>query len=163
MEPDQLIIILKLTLAALLGGLLGLERGHTGKAAGMRTYSLTALGATLFTVVAKEAYHFFANVASGFDPLRVIAQIIIGVGFVAAGIIIQRRDHVRGLTTAAGLWVSAGIGIAVGIGLYWIAAFATVLVLFVLMALFRIEKFLERRVGFEVTPEYEHKEKTKSS
>ena len=105
-------IVLRLVLAALLGGLLGYEREMQGKAAGVRTHMLVALGAALFVLVPKEAG------VSGADMTRVIQGVVAGVGFLGAGAIIKggAEESVKGLTTAAGIWLTAAIGIACGLG-----------------------------------------------
>ena len=143
----NVIIFLQLTLAMLLGMVLGVERSIAGKTAGMRTYALVCMGACLFiintTLFTKPLIGFVA-----FDPLRVAAGIITGVGFIGAGIIVFRDTSLRGLTTAAGLWVAAGIGIAVGYELYAIAVFITVLTLFIFTVLWFIEEFIENSLNF---------------
>ena len=105
-------IVLRLVLAALLGGILGYERERQGKAAGVRTHMLVALGAALFVLVPKEAG------VSGADMTRVIQGVVAGVGFLGAGAIIKggAEESVKGLTTAAGIWLTAAIGIACGLG-----------------------------------------------
>jgi len=127
-------IILQLLLAAGLGLVLGIEREYVGKPAGMRTYSLVTLGATIFTIISKFG---FSDVAAGdFDPSRVAAQIVTGIGFLGAGVIIFRGVKVEGLTTAAGLWVAAAIGMGVGAGMYGLAIISAIVV-FVVMVLLR--------------------------
>jgi len=118
----------RIVLAAVLGTLLGWEREHEGKPAGMRTHGMVAVGAALFTIV---SLHGFGGAG---DPARVAAQIVTGVGFLGAGAILHHRDSIRGLTTAATLWVTAAIGTAVGTGMYVMsivsAAFAFLLLTF---------------------------------
>lgn len=115
-----------MVLAVVLGTVVGYEREHEGKPAGMRTHGMVALGAALFTVV--SIYGF----GSGGDPARVAAQIVTGVGFLGAGAILHQRGSVRGLTTAASLWVTAAIGTAVGSGMYAISTATAGLVFLVL-------------------------------
>ena len=105
-------IVLRLVLAALLGGILGYERERQGKAAGVRTHMLVALGAALFVLVPKEAG------VAGADMTRVIQGVVAGIGFLGAGAIIKgsAEESVKGLTTAAGIWLTAAIGIACGLG-----------------------------------------------
>lgn len=117
-------IILRLLLAAVLGGLIGAERDFRGKAAGMRTYLLVALGSALMMVISRYA---FAD--AGGDPSRVAAQIVTGIGFIGAGAIMFDKHAVHGLTTAAGIWVVAGIGMAAAAGMYIISIAATLLTL----------------------------------
>jgi putative Mg2+ transporter-C (MgtC) family protein len=137
-------ILIRLLVAMVLGGLLGFERELAGKVAGLRTYSLISVGAALYVVISAIVSEQFAG-ATQFDPLRVASNIIVGIGFVGAGMIIFReREHqVRGLTTAAGIWVTAGIGMAVGFGLYSVAFFATLIALFIFIVLY----YVDRQIG----------------
>jgi len=131
----ELEIILRLLLAAILGIVLGFEREYIGKPAGMRTYALVTLGATLFTIVSQ--YGFRDTAGTAFDPSRIAAQIVVGIGFLGAGmIILQEGARVRGLTTASGLWVAAAIGMAIGVGMY-LVALVTALIAFIVMAVMR--------------------------
>ena len=128
--PGQIEVFLQLALAMILGVLLGTERSIAGKTAGMRTYALVSLGSCLFVVVSvitSAKYLPFVD----FDPLRIAAGIVTGIGFLGAGLIIMREQRLRGLTTAAGLWVAAGIGVAVGYQLYDVAIYTTFLTLIV--------------------------------
>jgi putative Mg2+ transporter-C (MgtC) family protein len=124
-------IVVRLSMAALLGGLLGWERAHAGKAAGIRTHMLVAMGSALFVLVAQQA---------GIDPgdnSRVLQGVIAGIGFLGAGTIIKgdAEGQVRGLTTAAGIWLTAAIGIATGLGQEATAVLCTTLALAVLWLL----------------------------
>jgi putative Mg2+ transporter-C (MgtC) family protein len=124
--------LLRLALAAALGGLIGVERELREREAGLRTHMLVALGSALFTIA--SAYGFHAFLASGesvvrADPTRIAAQIVTGIGFLGAGAIIRQGLSVRGLTTAATLWVVAAIGLAAGAGYYSGAVITTGLVL----------------------------------
>jgi putative Mg2+ transporter-C (MgtC) family protein len=119
-------IFVRMVLAVVLGTVVGYEREHEGKPAGMRTHGMVALGAALFTVV--SIYGF----GSAGDPARVAAQIVTGVGFLGAGAILHQRGSVRGLTTAASLWVTAAIGTAVGAGMHAISIATAGLVFLVL-------------------------------
>jgi putative Mg2+ transporter-C (MgtC) family protein len=130
-------LLLRLLLAAALGGLIGLEREHSGKPAGFRTNLLICLGAALITEVSFNV----AATASG-DPGRIAAQIVSGIGFLGAGTILHARGSVYGLTTAATLWVVAAIGMAVGARAYAAAVIATGLVMLALMLLGRVEDYL---------------------
>ncbi len=132
--PDELRIFGQLLLAALLGMGIGIEREVAQKSAGMRTYSLVSLGAALFTILSVQGFRQFFGEAS-VDPTRVAAQVVLGVGFLGAGLIILREGRVRGLTTAAGLWVAAAIGMAVGVRFYSIAVFTAVLTCIIVGAL----------------------------
>ena len=130
--------LLRLALAAMLGGLIGVERELREREAGLRTHLLVALGSALFTIV--SAYGFHAFLASGAavvraDPTRIAAQIVTGIGFLGAGAIIRQGLSVRGLTTAATLWVVAAVGLAAGAGYYSAAVITTALVLIALYPL----------------------------
>ncbi|MBI2099231.1 MgtC/SapB family protein [Candidatus Uhrbacteria bacterium] len=139
--PDYQIIG-QLVIAALLGGIIGFEREWTGKSAGLRTYALVALGACLFSVLS-EAF----STSPYFDPSRVLSQIVVGVGFIGAGLIIVQGGKVRGLTTAAGLWITAAIGAAVGLRLYSIAIASVILTLLILWGLRKLEFRLAARLN----------------
>ncbi len=134
---------LRLLLALVLGSVVGFERERLSRAAGLRTHALVSLGAALVMVVSTYG---FSDVAAkpgvSFDPSRVAAQVVSGIGFLGAGSIIVARANVRGLTTAASIWAVAGIGLACGSGLYVAALIATVLVLFVLEPLKLVEERL---------------------
>ena len=118
-------LILRLTVAAVLGGIIGFDREYRAKEAGLRTHFLVALGSALFMIV--SMYGFGEHV--GGDPGRVAAQVVTGIGFIGAGSIMIHKQFVRGLTTASGLWATAGIGLAVGGGMYGIGVAATLLTL----------------------------------
>jgi putative Mg2+ transporter-C (MgtC) family protein len=122
-----------LLLAAVLGGIVGLERQLRHKPAGLRTNMFICFGAAMFTVLSKQ----LAGVES--DSARIAAQIIPGIGFIGAGSILHAKTSVTGLTTAATLFVVASIGMAAGGGLYLTACFATLIILFALVLLGRME------------------------
>lgn len=145
MSADFLEIALKIGLAALLAGLVGAEREWTGKAAGLRTHMLIAVGAALLTDVSIGIGDRFAAGSAAWDPGRISAQIVSGVGFLGAGTIIQARGGVRGLTTAAGLWVAAALGLAIGASFYVEAAVTTAVLLIILIAFRPLENRLLRR------------------
>ena len=130
----------QLFLALLLGALVGTERSAAQKVAGMRTYGLVSLGACLFTLIsiAPSLAYLAENIE--LDPFRIAGNIVVGVGFLGAGLIFARNERVTGLTTAAGLWVAAAIGVAVGFGLYAIAIFTVVLMLIVFRFFWSIEE-----------------------
>ncbi len=121
---------LQILLAAVLGALIGIERELNERPAGLRTHILVTMGATLFTIISVGLGTDFVNVV---DPTRIAAGIVTGIGFLGAGSIIHNQDGIKGLTTAADLWVSAAIGLAVGVNEWLLAAFATGLVLLVLV------------------------------
>lgn len=128
-------IAIKILLSALLGGAVGAERERTGKWAGLRTHMLIAVGSALLTDVSVAiGAEYGPN--QGWDPGRIAAQIVSGLGFIGAGTIIQSRGAVHGLTTAAGLWVAGAIGLAVGAG-YWTEAVVTTVALLLILAALR--------------------------
>jgi putative Mg2+ transporter-C (MgtC) family protein len=117
-------VALRLAVAAALTGAVGLERELRERAAGLRTHMLVGVGSALFTIVSAYAWGDFIfdrTQGTAFDPTRIAAQIVTGIGFLGAGVIIRQGLSIRGVTTAAGLWVAAAIGMAVGAG-YWGAA-----------------------------------------
>jgi len=117
-------VALRLAVAAALTGAVGLERELRERAAGLRTHMLVGVGSALFTIVSAYAWGDFVfdrTQGTAFDPTRIAAQIVTGIGFLGAGVIIRQGLSIRGVTTAAGLWVAAAIGMAVGAG-YWGAA-----------------------------------------
>jgi len=141
--------LLRILLGVALGGLVGLEREVRGQAAGLRTHILVAMGATLFTLV--SIYGFTGLTLSEgqlipYDPSRVAAQIVVGIGFLGAGAIMRHGTSVKGLTTAASLWVVAALGLAVGAGYYTGAIIASVLLLFILRGLRSAEGWVIRMV-----------------
>jgi putative Mg2+ transporter-C (MgtC) family protein len=133
-------VVVRLILAAVLGGLLGWERQYEGKAAGTRTHMLVALGSALFTLVPLEAGLETSNVG------RVIQGVAAGIGFLGAGTILKLSDvrEIKGLTTAAGIWMTAAMGVAVGAGRIGIALIGTGLTLFILFVLGRLEYWFRR-------------------
>jgi putative Mg2+ transporter-C (MgtC) family protein len=125
-------VLLRVVLAGALGGAIGAERELREREAGLRTHMLVAVGAALFTIVSAYAWSDFSfsqRNGISFDPTRIAAQIVTGIGFLGAGAIIRQGLSVRGLTTAASLWVVAAIGMASGAGYYSAAVITTVVVL----------------------------------
>ena len=133
--------ILRLALAAALGGAIGLEREYHHKPAGLRTNMLIALGSALFSILSVEL-----GAAAG-SPDRIAAQVVTGIGFLGAGAILRSGENIHGLTTAATIWVNAAIGMAAGLGSYAVAAGAATLTLIVLAILPYIERRFEERGG----------------
>lgn len=140
--PEQFELLLRIGIAALLGGLIGLERELRGHQAGVRTYGLLSLGAALFTVL--SAYGFGGQQA-GVDPTRIAAQIVSGVGFLCAGAIFREGFTIRGLTTAASLWAAAAVGVGAGAGELVIAVGSTLIVLFSLSPLGALTRAIAAR------------------
>jgi putative Mg2+ transporter-C (MgtC) family protein len=138
MEID---IILKILLAAMLGGIIGLERELSHKEAGLRTNILIAIGSTLITILSFK----IAALSKTADPARLTAQIVSGIGFLGAGAIIQARFAVHGLTTAATIWTVAAIGIAVGSGFYLLAFLVAIFVVIVLTVFKFLLAYLEKQ------------------
>jgi len=132
---DFIFIILKLLLAILLGGIIGVERESLGKPAGSRTYALIALGSTLFTIISIQGFGQFPNAIPG----AMAGQIVTGIGFLGAGLIIFHKEKLEGLTTAAALWAVAAVGVTIGIGWYWVAVIATLLIFLLLFIVHKIE------------------------
>ncbi len=133
-------VILRLVAALVLGGTIGFEREVNARSAGMRTHALAAQGAALFAMAAILITRESAQAGFGpSDPGRVIAAIVQGIGFLAAGVIFAHRTKVKGLTTAAGLWVTAAVGLLAGCGFYFVAISATIATMFVLYVLKIVE------------------------
>ncbi len=139
-------IFVRLLLAVVLGGIIGMERGMKNRPAGLRTYLLVTLGACVVMVTNQYIYQVFDTG----DPVRLGAQVVSGIGFLGAGtIIVTGRNKIRGLTTAAGLWATATVGLAIGIGFYEVALLAGLLVFLVLTVLHKWETYM-RRAGNRV-------------
>lgn len=132
-------IIIRLAVAIGLGMLIGAERLLVHKEAGMKTHALVSMGAAVFVLVSEALAQRYGG-SGGFDPARIASNIIVGIGFLGAGSIIFQNSKLVGLTTAGGLWVTAGIGMASGFGLFNLAVIATLLVLFILIAVNIFEK-----------------------
>ena len=131
---------MRIAIGGLLGALIGLERHLRAKEAGIRTHFLVGLGSALFMVISQFG---FADVER-FDAARVAAQVVSGMGFLGAGLIIFHKNSVRGLTTAAGIWVVSAIGLASGAGMFWIAAAAAVMAVVCLEALHYVMRSSDR-------------------
>jgi len=151
-DPYFLTFIGRISLAMLLGILLGLERLYAHKAVGMRTYALISVASAMFVSVSLFIGNTLAlKFASAFNPAFMAAYIISGIGFLGTGLIIfnQREGHVENLTTAAGMWICAGVGMAVGFGMYRESIFVTILAFFVLGVL----TFVERSIRLRIYPD----------
>lgn len=135
--------VYRLVLSLCLGALVGYERKRKGQTAGVRTFSLICMGATLAMILSIYVPQVYLGLKNG-DPGRIAAQVISGVGFLGAGAIIQMKGSIRGLTTAAGIWMVAIIGMAVGLGMYWLSVIACALILFILVQLERFEHMVSR-------------------
>lgn len=145
---NEIDILIKLLLAAIAGGLVGLEREKHGRPAGLRTNILVSLGACAMMIISEAFYLKYGMLdtesAVRFDPSRVAAQIVTGIGFLGAGVILKEGISVRGLTTAASLWVVASLGMAFGMGYFTLGAITTVLVLVSLVFLKKLDPMLKK-------------------
>lgn len=143
-------LILRLLLSGVMGGLIGFEREFRAKEAGVRTHFIVALGSALFMIISQHAF------VGRFDAARVAAQVVSGIGFIGAGVIIFQKNVVRGVTTAAGLWVAAAIGLACGAGMYVVAGAAALMTALCLEAMhFFHRHFAEKVVEIAISAEDE--------
>lgn len=136
-----------LLISALLGALLGLERSIAGKHAGMRTYALVSLGSCLFVILGTLASVQLGSMFPAVNPLQLAGSIIIGIGFIGAGLSALHGDHPVELTTATGIWVAAGVGMASGFGFYILALTSTVLALAIFTLLLKVENAIRAKYG----------------
>ena len=136
---EQLIEVMRLVVAAFLGGVIGLERQQRHKSAGLRTHILVCLGSCLVMILSYKLYIGVQGLTNA-DPARLAAQVVSGIGFLGAGTIMKEGLTIKGLTTAASLWVVAGVGLAVGAGYYVGAVATTVLSVLALTFLPRFER-----------------------
>ena len=144
-HTPQHILLIRLVIAALFGGLIGYERESQNGAAGLRTHILIATAAALFTLLAFEIYHTALDAGSNTsDPIRAIEAVTAGIAFLGAGAIFQQRGNVQGLTTGAGMWLAGAIGVSVALGYYLVALAISVFTVIVLAAL---RAFAHRVVG----------------
>jgi len=145
-------LVLRLLLASLLGGMIGLERELHGRPAGFRTHLLVSLGSCLYALASLEVYRRFGNFsgsgAVGVDPGRIAAQVVTGIGFLGAGAIIRDKAAIRGLTTAACLWVAAALGLSCGLGLFQLALSVTLIAIASLLLLKQLESRLPKDAYF---------------
>jgi len=135
------LIAAKLVLAILCGGAIGFERELNRKAAGLRTNVLICMGSALFMIISRH----IGGGAPYTDPARLVAQVVTGIGFLGAGVILQARGSITGLTTAATIFVVGAVGIAIGDGMFAAALLSTALIIVVLVVLRRVERFVLRR------------------
>jgi len=142
-DPAILNLFWRLFLAALLGLAIGVNREIAHKSAGMRTHALVALGSALFSIISSSF------VGPTVDPTRIAAQIVTGIGFLGAGLIVFHESRVKGLTTAAGVWVAAAIGMAVGFNMQALAIFTTILTILVFVIILPVEQHLIKKFAGE--------------
>ena len=141
-EVTYLAIAVRILIAILAGGLLGLERGMKNRPAGMRTYMLVCVGSCLIMLTNQYVFQVYGTG----DPVRLGAQVISGIGFLGAGtIVVTRRNQIKGLTTAAGLWTAAGLGLALGIGFYEAAVIGSIAIFTVITLLQKMDNNLHRK------------------
>lgn len=138
----EITMALRLLVAAILGGLIGMERESLNKAAGFRTHTLVCLGSCLIMVTSIEMYNIHSWSA---DPGRLAAQVVSGIGFLGAGTIMRSGFGIKGLTTAASLWVVAAIGLAVGAGRYLTAVVTTAIVYIILVYMSGLEEYIKSK------------------
>jgi putative Mg2+ transporter-C (MgtC) family protein len=151
-DPTSIMMI-KLVVALLLGGIIGTERAVLARQpAGTRTFALVAVAACLFILMSNYVDSAYLGVVN-FQPLQLAAGAVTGIGFIGAGLIIVRNDTVHGITTAASLWIVTALGMAVGYGLYAVAIFATILTLIVFTGMWYIESRFKH--WFETYEEHE--------
>lgn len=146
---SNLELILRLILAVIFGGLIGLERELLKKTAGLKTFALVSLGSALFTIISILIFQAAFEITE-INPIQLVAipaAVVSGIGFIGAGLIIFHGSHVSGITTAAGLWVSAAVGMAVGFGFYKIAGFATFLTVIIFVLFWILEEKLIRKLN----------------
>lgn len=143
LNPGTIDLVTRLSVAMVLGAAIGVEREVSRRYAGLRTFALVSLGAALFTIAANEVtIGLFGR--QYVDPTRIVGQIVLGIGFLGAGLIVFQHEKVLNLTTAAAIWVTAAIGTASGFGAYEIAVATTILTLFVLVVL----RWCEAKLGW---------------
>lgn len=136
--------LFRLFLGIILGGIIGVNRERINRAAGFRTHILICMGSCLIMLIS-----IYMTSYKGGDAGRIASQVVTGIGFLGAGAIIKLGDHIKGLTTAASIWVSAAIGLAIGAGMLWVALAATLLVLFTLVIMEKLERVLFRKSYFK--------------
>ena len=156
-------LIIRVIVGGVLGGVIGYEREKRAKEAGFRTHFLVALGSALLAVISAYGFDKVEEVIpiARYDPSRVAAQIVSGIAFIGAGLIIFQKNVIHGLTTAAGLWVTAAIGIASGVGHYELAVITTVMVVIALELVVFVDKKLNKR-QLSITMKSTDKEKIKN-
>lgn len=148
MDVAEWEVAVRLGLACVLGGLLGIERETQGREAGLRTHMLLSLGAAVFALASVTGFNAFVEGDSSnirVDPGRIASYVAAGVGFIGGGAILKRDDRVRGLTTAASLWVAAAIGVTCGLGLWLVPLLAVGFALVSLAVLRPLSQWLDRR------------------
>ncbi len=142
-EITYLSIVLRIALAALMGGIFGWEREMKNRAAGLRTYMLVCVGSCMIMLTNQYIFQVFATG----DPVRMGAQVVSGIGFLGAGtIVVTKNNRIRGLTTAAGLWAVAAVGLSLGIGFYEAAIVGGLLIFLILTIMHNLDNHIHKRV-----------------
>lgn len=143
--PQELGFFVRIFIACICGGAIGFERTSRLKQAGVRTHSIIACTAAVMMIISKYAFADLAAAAGEFfpgtrgaDPARIAAQVVSGITFLGAGVLLKKGDSIKGLTTAAGFWVTSAIGLAIGSGMYYVGLFTTVLVIILQVFLHKI-------------------------
>lgn len=144
METD----LIKIILAIILGASIGIERGRFNKHVGMRTYMLITLGATVFTIISLKANNVFNS--PQYDPGRIMSNVLVGIGFIGAGVIIFNNNKLQGITTAASIWVSTAIGMMIGLEMYSLATIVTIISFLIIAFLFQPEEKLEKIMNKQI-------------
>lgn len=137
---DDFTMVLRLVISVLLGGIIGVERQHRGKIAGLRTHILVSLGSCLVAILSVNLYAAVQGLTNA-DPARLAAQVVSGIGFLGAGAIMKEGSTIKGLTTAASLWVVASVGLAIGAGMLVGAVATTILVVVALEIVPKLQKY----------------------
>nr|WP_112206921.1 MgtC/SapB family protein [Latilactobacillus sakei] len=166
-EVTTVHIMIRLTLATVIAGIIGSDREYKNRPAGIRTHILVCLGACVIAMIQQEIaaqnvqfalHHLAIATTIRSDQARLIAQVVSGIGFLGAGTIVVTRHKIQGLTTAASLWATAGIGLAIGMGYYQIAVISAVFVIFVIVFL---KKIIHINTLKKIEIKYKHKLETK--
>ena len=146
MSGPEINAVVEVAIAALLGAFIGVERSLAGKTAGMRTYALVSMGSCLLCAVSILVTSRYIGLTM-FDPLRVAAAVVMGVGFIGSGLVVRNENMPVGLTTSAGVWVAAAIGITVAFGYHILAIATTIFIIAIFGGLSKIEEAMENRFG----------------
>lgn len=148
-DPQFIVFVCKLLLAMVLGLVLGLERVYAHKTAGMRTYALVSVASAAFITISLFIGENFLQFTDGFNPAFMAGHVIVGIGFLGAGLIMHKNGHIENLTTAAGIWACAAIGMMIGFGMIKEALFASIIIFFVL----GVFSLIERAIRLAFYPE----------
>ncbi|WP_175637990.1 MgtC/SapB family protein [Metabacillus schmidteae] len=142
-DDDTYTMFFRILIAAILCGIIGLEREFKSHPAGFRTHLLVGIGSCLMMILSLYGFEDYLTINSQFDPSRIPSYVISGIGFLGGGTILVKGATVRGLTTAASIWIVAGLGLIIGSGMYILASFTTIIVLMCLIFLNKLEEYME--------------------